>query len=193
MLSFFDPGILHGIDSITDGNGALYLIAAPGPGAAQAPAAPQSTEAVIETLNGILTQTCQVAYVQGRKLSDTWREQVTNRGPANFANDLTAFRVAAAQCLAQIGDLLNRTDPAFSDVTSTVAGSWTFAAPLWIATNDFLDAVASDPSLTLQQRIAKATPKNKSFALALDQFSQWITARQGDLSALQSHPNGAPQ
>lgn len=192
MLSLFNPGILHGIDS-TNSDGAPYLSAAPGPGASQEPAAPQSAEALIDTLSSILSQTCQAAYAQGRQLSDAWREQVADQGPAKFANDLAAFRDHAAQCLGQIGDLLNHTDPAFSDITSTVAGSWTFAAPLWIATNDFADAVASDSSITLPERIAKARSQSKNFAIALDQFSQWITERQGDLSKLPSRQNGAPQ
>lgn len=126
-------------------------------------------------------------------MSDSWQQQVAAQGPEKYASDLIAFRAVATQCIAQIGDLINHTDATITDIPLSVAGTWTFAPTLWIATNDFADAVASDPSQSLTERIAKATSKSQNFAVALNQFSDWITQTQDHLSTLRSHRNGAPQ
>jgi hypothetical protein len=130
------------------------------PAAAVVPApvpVPQNAAAVFDAFKTVLTQVCQTAYTQGRQLSEGWQQQVIAAGPAEYAKKLSAFRDASATCLQQFGAVINLGSQNFPNITSAVAGSWTFAAPLWIATNTFASTIARD--LRRQDRKARSSPE----------------------------------
>ncbi|HEY3917523.1 MAG TPA: hypothetical protein VGL83_07005 [Stellaceae bacterium] len=174
------------------GPAALQLAAAKPPPPAIPVPPPQNANDVVALFDGVLAQTCQAAYTRGQQLGTGWQQQVAAEGQAKYAGDLLAFRDASAMCLAQIGTVITTTDRAYSEITSAVVGTWNFAPDLWIATNSFAAAVADDATLTLPQRIAKATPLAQRFSASLDQFAQWIAATGNRLAQIQSQQNAPP-
>jgi len=161
-------------------------------GAAAAPAVPQNSDAVIEALETVLTQACQTAYLRGRQLSNGWQQQVIAAGPAEYTKSLSAFRDASAICLQQLGTGIDGASRNFPDITSAIAGSWTFAPALWIATNNFALAIASDPSSPVPDHIAKAESQSQQFAAAIGQFSTWINDTESRLMLCGTHRVARP-
>lgn len=167
------------------------VTAPPKPPAPAVPA-PQNAGDVIALFDGVLTQACQASLTRGQQLNTGWQAQVAAEGPGKFAADLLAFRDSSALCLEQIGSTINLADQTYSDITSAVVGTWSFAPDLWIATNAFAAAIADNPALTLPQRIAKAVPLAQRYAASLDQFAQWIAATGTRLAQLQTQQAAPP-
>jgi hypothetical protein len=163
-----------------------YLIAAGG--SAAIPDVPQNAGALIDAFRTVLTQACQPAYSRGRQLSTGWQQQVAATGPAEYAKSLVAFRNAAAVCIQQFGAVINGASRSFPDIVFAVAGSWTFAPTLWIATNNFASVIVGDRSSPVAEHIAKAAPESQEFATALGQFSTWISDTETRLAAMQNPP-----